>query len=111
MDSPIANIQHHGPRVVVEVTQAEVDTDELRTLVLDLKQLLNEEARLFIFRLEAVEFLPSSCLALLLMFYQEVKKHDGRIVLLNCQENVAFLLRLARLDKIFELAEGNAQDI
>lgn len=111
MDSPIAHIQQDGPRVTVEITTREVDTDELRDLVQQLKQSLEGEARLFIFRLEAVEFLPSACLALLLMFYQEVKKHDGRIVLLNCQENVAFLLRLARLDKIFELVEGDAADV
>lgn len=111
MDSPIAHIQQNGPRVTVEVTEREVDTDDLRELVQGLKQTLEGDARLFIFRLEAVEFLPSACLALLLMFYQEVKKHDGRIVLLNCQENVAFLLRLARLDKIFELAEGDAADV
>ncbi|MBB6429474.1 STAS domain-containing protein [Algisphaera agarilytica] len=108
MESPIANIQQDGPRVTVEITEREVDTDELRSLVHELKQTLEGEARVFVFRLETVEFLPSACLALLLMFYQEVKKHDGRIILLNCQENVAFLLRLARLDKIFELAEGEA---
>ncbi|MEM9418208.1 MAG: STAS domain-containing protein [Planctomycetota bacterium] len=111
MESPIANIQQDGPRVTVEITEREVDTDELRSLVHDLKQTLEDDARVFVFRLETVEFLPSACLALLLMFYQEVKKHDGRIVLLNCQENVAFLLRLARLDKIFELAEGNADEV
>ncbi len=111
MDSPIAHIQLDGPRVTVEITTREVDTDELRSLIQDLKGTLEEDARLFVFRLEAVEFLPSACLALLLMFYQEVKKHDGRIVLLNCQENVAFLLRLARLDKIFELAEGDPADV
>jgi len=111
MDSPIAHIQDDGPRVIVEITEREVDTNQLRDLVQGLKLKLEGDARLFIFRLEAVEFLPSACLALLLMFYQEVKQHDGRIVLLNCQENVAFLLRLARLDKIFELAEGDAADV
>ncbi|MEM6853903.1 MAG: STAS domain-containing protein [Planctomycetota bacterium] len=111
MDSPIANIESQGSRVVVEITESEVDTDALRLLIQDLKSMLEGEARVFVFRLEAVEFLPSACLALLLMFYQEVKKHDGRIVLLNCQENVAFLLRLARLDKIFEIAEGDPADV
>lgn len=112
MDSPIADIQQDGPRVVVSIHKREVEADELRTLVTDLKQLIYEDdARLFVFGLETVEFLPSACLAILLMFYQEVKKHGGRIVLLNCQENVAFLLRLARLDKIFELAEGGPADV
>jgi anti-anti-sigma regulatory factor len=44
------------------------------------------------------------------MFYQDVKKQGGSIVLLNCQENVAFLLRLARLDALFELAEGKPSE-
>lgn len=112
MDSPIADIQQDADRVVVSIHEREVQPDELRTLITDLKQLVyDENARHFVFGLEAVEFLPSACLAILLMFYQEVKKHGGKIVLLNCQENVAFLLRLARLDKIFELAEGDAADV
>ena len=111
MDSPLAEVQQNADRVTVTVTQREVDTNELRNLVTDLQTLLDDGARAFVFSLETVEFLPSACLALLLMFYQEVKRHDGRIVLLNCQENVAFLLRLARLDSIFELAEGDPADV
>ncbi|MEM1107698.1 MAG: STAS domain-containing protein [Planctomycetota bacterium] len=109
MDNPIANISRQDERVNVEFTEREVDTDHLRDLIHELKPTLEDGARLFVFRLEAVEFLPSACLALLLMFYQEVKNFEGRIVLLNCQENVAFLLRLARLDRVFELAEGEPE--
>jgi len=111
MKSPLAEVQQDGPRVTIKILEREVDTDELRGLVAELKERIQtHDARTFIFCLDAVEFLPSACLALLLMFYQEVKQHDGRIVLLNCQENVAFLLRLARLDSLFELAEGDPQD-
>jgi anti-anti-sigma factor len=61
--------------------------------------------------LQRVEFLPSACLAMLLMFHQDVTRAQGRIVLLNCQDNVAFLMRLARLDQLFELAEGEPADV
>ncbi len=112
MENPLADITHDGPRVTVALHDREVDTDELRNLFADLRDLLQTtDARTFVFCFEKVEFLPSACLALLLMFYQDVKRSDGRVVLLNCQENVAFLLRLARLDALFELARGTPADV
>ena len=112
METPLAEVQQDGSRVIVDVHEREVQTDALRTLVGELRERLHEsDARRFIFEFDQVEFLPSACLALLLMFYQDVKKHQGSIVLLNCQENVAFLLRLARLDVLFELAEGDAAEV
>lgn len=111
-DSPLAQVSQDGPRVTIDIDRAEVDTDSLRELIHELKQRLNDDGgRTFVFGFEKVEFLPSACLALLLMFYQEIKRHDGRIVLLNCQENVSFLLRLARLDAVFELARGKPADV
>ena len=112
MESPIAEVQHDQARVIIRMTVAEIATEDLRHLVLELQELLrNEGARNFVFCFASVEFLPSACLALLLMFHQDVQKHKGRIVLLNCQENVALLIRLARLDALFELAEGTPTDI
>ncbi|MEM8739639.1 MAG: STAS domain-containing protein [Planctomycetota bacterium] len=109
---PLAQVQQDGPRVTVDFQTREVQTDDLRNLIADLKSLIHDhDARTFVFGLQQVEFLPSACLALLLMFYQEVKQHGGRIVLLNAQENVAFLLRLARLDKLFELVDGDPDSI
>ena len=111
MDSPLAQVNQEGPRVEIDIDRAEVETDALRELIQELKQrLADRDARTFVFGFEKVEFLPSACLALLLMFYQEVKRYDGRIVLQNCQENVSFLLRLARLDALFELSEGKPAD-
>jgi anti-anti-sigma factor len=112
MESSIAEIHQEGGRVVVKMTEAEVRSEQLRDLVHELKlRLENQDARTFIFCFANVEFLPSACLAMLLMFHQEVKRKDGRVVLLNCQDNVEFLLRLARLDSLFELAEGDPSQV
>jgi len=113
MSETLADVQQDGSRVIIRVHPKEVDTDALRELVMSLKLMLHEgEARTFVFCLDPVEFLPSACLALLLMLYQEVKQvPEGRVVLLNCQENVSFLMRLARLDALFELAEGDAKTV
>ncbi len=106
MPQPIATVEQVQDRVIVRVHVTEVLTDGLRELTLDMRLRLDDGARTFVFCFDKVEFLPSACLALLLMFYQDAKKHDARIVLLNCQENVALLLRLARLNVLFELAQG-----
>ena len=112
MDSPIAEVQQEQARVIVKMNAAEIATEDLRELIADLRKMLQDDgAREFIFCFASVEFLPSACLALLLMFHQDVKKADGRIVLLNCQENVAFLMKLAHLDSLFELAEGTPTDV
>jgi len=106
MAQPTADVEQTGDRVIARLSGVEVSTDGLRELILGLKTRLDAGARTFVFCFDEVEFLPSACLALLLMFYQDAKRSDARIVLLNCQENVALLLRLARLDVLFELARG-----
>jgi len=111
MAQPTANIEQDGDRVIARLSGVEVDTDGLRDLIMGLKTRLDDGARTFVFCLGEVQFLPSACLALLLMFYQDAKRHDARIVLLNCQENVALLLRLARLDVLFDLADGEPTDV
>ena len=111
MAQPTANIEQIGDRVIARLSGAEVNTDGLRELILGLKTRLDDGARTFVFCFGDVDFLPSACLALLLMFYQDAKRHDARIVLLNCQENVQLLLRLARLDVLFELAEGDPSEV
>ena len=107
MAQPTANIEQDGDRVIARLSSAEVDTDGLRDLMQGLKIRLEDGARTFVFCFAEVQFLPSACLTLLLMFYQDAKPHDARIVLLNCQENVALLLRLARLDALFQLVQGD----
>lgn len=111
MAQPTANVEQIGDRVIARLSGVEVDTDGLRELILGLKTRLDDGARTFVFGFGDVEFLPSACLALLLMFYQDAKRHDARIVLLNCQENVALLLRLARLDVLFDLAQGEPSEV
>ena len=111
MAQPAAEIEQIGDRVIARLSGVEVNTDRLRELILDLKTHLDDGARTFVFCFNDVEFLPSACLALLLMFYQDAKRQDARIVLLNCQENVALLLRLARLDVLFELAHGEPSEV
>ena len=106
MAQPAAEIEQIGDRVIARLSGVEVNTDRLRELILELKTYLDEGSRTFVFCFGEVEFLPSACLALLLMFYQDAKRHNARIVLLNCQENVNLLLRLARLDVLFDLARG-----
>ena len=110
MDDTTTIIEQQGDRVVIRLAAREVITDELREVILGLRSRLEQNARTFIFCFEKVEFLPSACLALLLMFYQDAKLHDARIVLLNCQENVAFLMKLARLDVLFEIAHGEPSE-
>ena len=67
------------------------------------ERLRYDKAQHFLFDLEQVSFMPSSCLGLLLAFHQEVEHCRGRIALLQCNENVAMLFKITQLDEVFGL--------
>ena len=60
-------------------------------------------ARHFILDLKEVEFMDSSFIGALVGLLQDVSHMRGRIALCNCQENVAFLFKVTRLDNVFPI--------
>lgn len=62
-------------------------------------------ARHFILDLKEVEFMDSSFIGSLVSMLQDVSHMRGRILLCNCQENVAFLFKVTRLDSVFPIFE------
>ncbi len=63
-------------------------------------------ARHFILDLKEVEFMDSSFIGSLVSLLQDVEHVRGRIALCNCQENVAFLFKVTRLDTVFPMFES-----
>ena len=111
MTTPDIQLEDRPDRVVVRFQDREVHTDALREVSLELRERVEQGVSTLVFAMDRVEFFPSACLALLLMLHQDAKRHGARIVLLNCQNNIAFLMKLARLDMLFDLAEGDAADV
>lgn len=77
------------------------DADEL---VVDLVcRLRHEQATKFVLDMKQVEFMDSSCLGALVEFVQDLQSVRGRLGLVGCQPNIAFLLRTTRLDSVLPM--------
>ncbi len=97
-------LEQSGQLVTAHLRAAEVAHDDMQTLLQEcVEKIRYNNAQNFIFDLEGVEFLASACIGSMVEFLQEVEHCRGQIALVNCQENVAFLFKVTRLDQVFEM--------
>ncbi len=97
-------VEQAGQLVTAHLRAAEVAHDDMQELVQEcIEKLRYSKAQNFIFDLQEVQFLASACIGALVEFLQEVEHCRGQIALVNCQENVAFLFKVTRLDQVFGL--------
>ncbi|QDU35229.1 Anti-sigma-B factor antagonist [Poriferisphaera corsica] len=82
----------------------EVTHLEMQEMVDECMSLMrNDNIRNFVFDLEAVEFLASSCIGALVSFLQDIEHVKGKIAIANCKDNVSFLFKVTRLDSVFAI--------
>lgn len=97
-------VEQAGQLVTAYLRAAEVAHDDMQALVQEcIEKLRYSKAQNFIFDLKEVQFLASACIGALVEFLQEVEHCRGQIALVHCQENVAFLFKVTRLDQVFGL--------
>lgn len=97
-------IDQEGQVVTCHLNVPEVTHLEMQELIEEcMGHMRNDGARHFVFDLEHVEFLASSCIGALVSFLQDVEHTRGRIALANCRENVLFLFKVTRLDSVFAI--------
>lgn len=88
----------------IRFTSVDVTHVEMQEIVAEcLERMRYNNAQHFVFDLSTVEFLASACLGALVGFMQEVEHVRGKIALVNCHDNVAFLFKVTRLDHVFEM--------
>jgi len=98
------NIEQEGSVVTAKVHQAEVAFNDLQELVdACMDKMRCEKAQNFVFDFSEVEFLASACIGSLVQLLQDLEHHRGRIALAGCQDNVAFLFKVTRLDSVFPM--------
>jgi len=93
----VVTVRPEGPDLGYEAAQAltEALSDRMRY----------HDARGFVFDLEAIDFLASPCIGVLVQFLQEVEHVRGRIALANCSDPVKSLFQLTKLDEVFHLCD------
>ena len=97
-------IEQTGAIVTAHLHQAEVAYSEMQELVdACVDKMRYDNAQNFIFDLADVEFLASACIGALVQLLQDIEHQRGQIALAGCQENVAFLFKVTRLDTVFKL--------
>ena len=103
-------ITQDGPTITVSPQQPVVNPEQFRHMLDEVKpRLIEGQAANVLFDMSQVEFLDSACAAGLISLLQTVKETGGRIVLVYCQPNVAFLLKMSKLDSLFDVVEDMAQ--
>ncbi len=104
MDMSGFQISHQGETVAVEPMEPVVTAPQMREIVAEIcPRIESGRAINVVFDMSRVEYLDSACLAKLFTLLSPVQRVKGHIALAQCQPNVEFLLRMTRLDLLFEL--------
>lgn len=99
-----SEIEQTGPNVTIKVAGPDASHSEISEVVVECcERMRYDNASNFIFDLEHVEFLASACIGSLVELLREVEPMRGKIALANCDDNVAFLFKVTKLDDIFGL--------
>lgn len=99
-------LEQDGSVVTAHIHQAEVAYQQMQDLVdACVDKMRYENAQNFIFDLAEVQFLASACIGSLVQLLQDIEHQRGQIALAGCQENVAFLFKVTRLDSVFPMYE------
>jgi len=107
MNMPAFEIAQEGTTVTVSPRESVVTSQQMRDLIDDVTPRLEQGgASSIIFDMSHVEYLDSACIARFISLLQQVKQANGKIALAHCQSNVAFLLQMSRLDKLFDIVDS-----
>ncbi|MFI4862069.1 MAG: STAS domain-containing protein [Phycisphaerales bacterium JB063] len=98
------DIEQNGQIVTAKLHQAEVAFQQMQEMVdACVDKMRYDKAQHFVFDMSDVEFLASACIGALVQLLQDIEQHRGQIALAGCQENVAFLFKVTRLDSVFPM--------
>lgn len=100
----LLTFDHIGSVCVVTITTRELTSSLAEELSTRLLTLLNEsKTRYFVIDFSQVQYMESACLGSLVQFLKWLAHEEGRIAVAGVQENVRFLFRVTKLDKVFPL--------
>ncbi|MEM7682415.1 MAG: STAS domain-containing protein [Planctomycetota bacterium] len=99
-------IEQDGGVVTARLEVPDVSYAQMQELVQGcVERMRYDNANDFIVDLTKVEFLASACLGALVELLQDVEHQRGQVALAGCNENVAFLFKVTKLDSVFALCD------
>lgn len=103
-------LEQTGNLVLASLHVPMLDAGQIQELVEEMTQKMrNDNAVYFLLDMKQVEFISSACLGLLVMFMQDLEHMRGRLGLVHCRPNVAFVFKVTRLDSVFPLYDDLEQ--
>src|SRR5579871_4342404 len=102
MDTGLEVDASHAPVVVIRLT-GEVDVFSSPRLREKIIELVNQGSRLIVVDLDAVEFLDSTGLGVLVGGLKRLRSHDGEMSVVCNEPRVLRVFELTRLDAVFPI--------
>ncbi|TVQ30612.1 MAG: anti-sigma factor antagonist [Phycisphaeraceae bacterium] len=100
----LATLERLGNSVVVTITVTELSGGDAMTLMADLLEHVESAGvRHFVFDLQSVNYMDSSCIGAMVEMLTRLQTSGGRIALVNAGQSVSYLFRLTRLDRVFPI--------
>jgi anti-sigma B factor antagonist len=95
-----------GNVVVLHVKETRVDMVVARKFRETLTSHIQNKPPKIILDLRETEYFDSSALGALVAFMKDVKSYGGKLVLCNLSRSLLTLLKLSKLDMLFEISEN-----
>ncbi len=97
--------------LILHVTEPRVDMVVARKFREGLTAFLKEKPQRIVLDLKETEYFDSSALGALVAFMKDVKAYGGQLVLCNLSRSLLTLLKLSKLDLLFEISEDLEKSI
>lgn len=91
--------------LILHVDEARVDMVVARKFREGLSSYLKDKPGRIILDLKDTEYFDSSALGALVAFMKDVKAYGGELVLCNLSRSLLTLLKLSKLDMLFEISD------
>lgn len=91
--------------VILHVEEARVDMVVARKFREALTSHIQEKPKNIVLDLSEAEYFDSSALGALVAFMKDVRSYGGRLILTNLSRSLLALLKLSKLDMLFEIQD------
>lgn len=99
------NPESRNGALVLHVQEPRVDMVIARKFRETLNSHIESKPDIIILNLQETEYFDSSALGALVAFMKDVKGYGGRLILCNLSRSLLTLLKLSKLDLLFEISD------
>ena len=99
-------VQKNGMCTILKLKERKLDSSISPKLKGEFLIICKPTVESLVVDLEDVEFCDSSGLSALLMANMRMKEHSGTVQLINVHKQVASLLKISMLDRVFDVQES-----